>query len=891
MSLKNQEQLLDDAVAQVHDDPIDPRQIEEAAARVWARLSNEAAQLAAAPRAATAEAAAPVPGASLHGCDDFRALIPAYVRGELTPSRALLVEDHTRTCVPCRRALIEAREGRKHEGAARPAARKPRDPRQRFVWMSLAAALAVALGLGLMTVVQDRLAGGPRMAKVEAIEGTLFRVASNSGVRLGAGDVVGEGDEIRTAKGSSALVRMTDGTLIEMRERAGFAFAASRKGNTIELEGGQVLVHAAKQRQRHLYVSTPDALVSVTGTIFSVNSGVKGSRVSVVEGEVHVEQGGRESVLHPGDQVTTHNSVEKVSIKDEISWSRNAKEYEALLAELTAAGKDIDARVGWPGLRYSTRLLDLSPAGTAVFIALPNVTRNLAQTQQILDEKIADSPSLARWWNESLASNDGGQKFRQMIEKMGQLGADLGPEVAVALSVRNGEPSDPVLLAEVTNEAAFRSTLEAEVARINQQATGGKSPLRIVDDLAAASDTEGLLLWVHQGLFVASPHVSALRQVAAVAAGGANPFAGTAFHGRIAEDYRDGAGWLFAADIANLISKHRQQQAASGEGKTAEALGIYDMQHFIIDRREIDGKAETRAALTFDQERRGIASWLAAPSSMGGLSYFSPDANLVAAFTVKSPVSILNEMLSINPEMARELAEAQTKVGFDVRDDLAATLGGEIAFGVDGPLVPEPSWKLVAEVYDPAHLQQTFESAIARLNDELRARGKAGVTLSQVSSGGRTFYTIKSADPKLEIHYLYSDGYLVAAPSKALLDRTLQQRASGVTIANHPKFRDLLGPDGEVSVSALVYHDLSAIAKTAAKVLPDSVKKQGERNVPDFGKLLSMQGPTLYYAYAEPDRIVIAGSNQNPLGMNLSTLATLGGVLGAVREGAPHQVN
>jgi hypothetical protein len=303
------------------------------------------------------------------------------------------------------------------------------------------------------------------------------------------------------------------------------------------------------------------------------------------------------------------------------------------------------------------------------------------------------------------------------------------------------------------------------------------------------------------------------------------------------------------------------------------------------------GKAETRAALTFDQERRGIASWLAAPSSMGGLSFFSPDANLVAAFTVKSPVSILNEMLSINPEMARELAEAQAKVGFDVREDLAATLGGEIAFGVDGPLVPEPSWKLVAEVYDPAHLQQTFESAIARLNDELRTQGKPGITLSQLSSGGRTFYAIKSTDPKLELHYLYSDGYLVAAPSKALLDRTLQQRASGVTIANHPKFRDLLGPDGEVSVSALVYHDLSAIAKTAAKVLPDSVKKQGERNVPDFGRLLSMQGPTLYYAYAETDRIVMAGSNQNPLGMNLSTLATLGGVLGAVREGAPHQVN
>ena len=42
MSLfKNHSDLLDEAVSQVADEPIDPRQIEEAAARVWARLSQE----------------------------------------------------------------------------------------------------------------------------------------------------------------------------------------------------------------------------------------------------------------------------------------------------------------------------------------------------------------------------------------------------------------------------------------------------------------------------------------------------------------------------------------------------------------------------------------------------------------------------------------------------------------------------------------------------------------------------------------------------------------------------------------------------------------------------------------------------------------------------------
>ena len=64
--------------------------------------------------------------------------------------------------------------------------------------------------------------------------------------------------------------------------------------------------------------------MAVTGTVFSVNRGAKGTRVSVVEGEVIVEQGHNDKVLHAGDQVSTHRSMEGVPIKDEIAWSRNA---------------------------------------------------------------------------------------------------------------------------------------------------------------------------------------------------------------------------------------------------------------------------------------------------------------------------------------------------------------------------------------------------------------------------------------------------------------------------------------------------------------------------------------------------------------------------------------
>ncbi|HSU81436.1 MAG TPA: FecR domain-containing protein, partial [Thermoanaerobaculia bacterium] len=671
---RNDSDLLDEAVHQVADEPIDPREVEAAAARVWARLSQDGAASSPAP---VMEATAPA--GSLHGCDDFRSLIPAYVRGELSPARALLVEDHTRSCIPCRRALREAREGKAAPRQTRTAAR----PVNRAVWMSLAAVLAIALGFGLVMLVQDMMAGGTKMARIDSVEGTLYRVAGDSSRMIRPGETIDEGEEVRTAKGSTALVRMQDGSLIEMSERAGFSLDASRKGNTIQLERGRIIVRAAKQHDRHLFVATRDAQVSVVGTIFAVNSGTKGSRVSVIQGEVHVQQGAKLAVLRPGDQVTTHTSVERVPVKDEVAWSRNSKEYDQLLAELTALGKEIDSRVARPGLRYSTKLLDLAPEGTTIWIALPNLSKSLSETQKILDEKISESPSLAQWWTGVLRTTDSEQKFHEMIEKLGALGSNLGDEIAVAIDPGQGDKGQPVLLAEVTNEASFRATVQQELA-----GSGHADKVVFVDDPATApASGNAMLLWLHNGLVVASPSGDELRKVAALVNGGANPFKSTAFYGRVAQDYKDGAGWLFAADLHTLIAKGEASKTPEDQ-QTAEKLGVLDLDQFIIDRREIDGRAETRAALTFDQARRGMAAWLAAPAPMGSLSFFSPDANFAAAFVVKSPVSILDEMLSVNPDFARALEDARVRNGIDLRNDLAVPLGGEFAMAVDGPVLP-----------------------------------------------------------------------------------------------------------------------------------------------------------------------------------------------------------
>ena len=123
--------------------------------------------------------------------------------------------------------------------------------------MNLAAVLAVALGFGLFTLVQEMMTGGTKMAGGRGAPSTAWPAIPAGMIR--AGETIDAGEEVRTTKGSTALVRMDGGSLIEMNERAGFSLEAGRKGNAVQLERGRVSGGAAKRRNRHLFVATRDA--------------------------------------------------------------------------------------------------------------------------------------------------------------------------------------------------------------------------------------------------------------------------------------------------------------------------------------------------------------------------------------------------------------------------------------------------------------------------------------------------------------------------------------------------------------------------------------------------------------------------------------------------------
>jgi len=216
-------------------------------------------------------------------------------------------------------------------------------------------------------------------------------------------------------------------------------------------------------------------------------------------------------------------------------------------------------------------------------------------------------------------------------------------------------------------------------------------------------------------------------------------------------------------------------------------------------------------------------------------------------------------LLDRDPKALADLERIEQEQGIDLRTDLAEPLGGEIAIALDGPLAPKPSFKVVVEVYDPARLQQTLEWAVDRLNQET---SEGGFTLTSEDAGGRTIYRLSTPTDAVAVYYTYDDAYLVATPSRALLDTALAARATGANLPASEKFRSLLPTDGYTNFSAVVYQDLGSRLGPLASAL--SQMQEGreltEEEQQTVARSEELNPPTLAYAYGEEDRIVFAAS-------------------------------
>jgi hypothetical protein len=878
-SNKELDTILDKVTAEIRNEAIDPAVSDQAAGRVWARLAAET------PAALRTVAAVE----HIESCNDFQSLIPAFLNDSLSEARSLLLVDHTQECIPCRRAMKDARNRNL-------APRKQVVQKRGFnispviLRWGIAAALVIGFTLLAIPLIQRYSPfGGKFEATVQAAEGKVYQIKDTKSVTLATGARLQKGETIRTAKDSHAVVRLGDGSLIEVKDRSEFSLSSNSAGTTIHLNRGNIIVEAAKQRDQHLFVDTGDAHIAVTGTVFSVNNGTKGARVSVIEGDVRVEHAGTEKVLRAGEQATTSLSIAPISIKDEVAWSRNAPKYATALASLTALKTELTS-VAQPGVRNSTRLLDLMPENTVFYAALPNLTATLADSHRIMQERINQNPALREWWEKERSRS--GPNMDQVMATVREFGEYLGDEIAVSVGMdQKGEPVSPVVVAELKNSAGFREFIEQQMAKFANGAKD-KPQIQFVDNPLTATEpassntdqkkNERVYVWIGTDLFVASPKLQDLQALVAVAqGGGASSFTATPFRARIAQIYQEGAGLVVAANLERVMEQTKTERAKGGDAGKHEAalkqLGILNLKYFVLDQNQSAGKTHTRASLSFSEAQRGIPSWLAAPGPMGSLEYVSPDANVVAGFAVKNPVAMVDDLLgvleTVSPGLRQSLDKLQADHGIDIRNDLAAPLGGEFAFAIDGPILPTPSWKMVFEVNDPEHLQQAFERVVTEINKEAAKHGKAGLVWERTELNGRAYFTLKSTDFGVEVNYTYANGYVIVGPSRGLVERSVRSQENGYTLLRSPRFTAGLPADGNSNFSAVFYHNLGSLVQPFADRIANSAGNLGQEQQQALKQMAADLPPTLAYAYAQGDSITFAANTEGgPFGLSPATL-------------------
>ena len=869
-----QDAYLDQAISELRGEVPDTKTLSASSERVWQRLQTGEGQEVA--------ARSPQP---IRGCADIRSLLPAFNRQELSPTRALIVTDHLRECVSCR-SYVYGRSPDDTAGVGWRMELGSRGLRWSFARLSLAAATLALLVAAAWTGRNWYVAGPPGgRARIDFIAGQAYRIGPAGERSLKMGDEIGEGEFIRTSANSRAKLHLFEGSEVEMNQRAEFAVSATRRDTTIHLDQGSIIVQAAKRRNGHLYVSAPDCTVAVIGTVFSVNSGTKGSRVAVIEGEVRVKHAGSESILHSGDVVATTQSVGVVPVREEIGWSSDLDHELALLAEFSKLRTKFE-EIQIPGPRYESKILPLLPTDTVLYIGIPNLGDALQQANRIFQQQVAQSTVLQDWWNKSGNSSQHPTP-QELIDQIHAISQYLGDEVVItAWASSISDSHGPLLLAEV-RQPGLKDYLQQHLADTLRRAQGPGN-LRVVDPKSLSSlaaEERGMIMLVTPKTLVVGGDAASVRQMSAQLDAGATVFAGTDFGQRIANVYNRGTETVVAANLGQIVrSVHTQREAS----QALRNSGFNDVKYLIATRRESAGQGDNRITVEFNGQRHGIASWLAAPAPMGSLDYVSSSTGAALSFVAKQPALMLDDIFSTigasDPDFNKSLAQTSSELGLDLRNDLASALGGELTLALDGPILPTPAWKAVIEVNNSGALQVAIDKLVQGFNREAQKSNQPGLTLNQTQIGGRTFYTIQSQRVGLstEFDYTFADGYMILAPSRALLLAALQTHENGSSLAHSASFRALLPSDTQANFSGMIYQNLSPILRPLASQLTSE-------QLALLQQLAADAKPSVFCAYGGSDRIEVASSG-NLFDLNPG-LPTLIHFFGLSEHGTSRQAN
>jgi ferric-dicitrate binding protein FerR (iron transport regulator) len=741
------EDRLEKALLEMKKEDVDVGTLEAARARVWENVTNRASVT----------------------CAEFRQDFRAYLAKELGDGRRLLVEDHLSRCPACRARIAEMK------GERSVVAMPVRSSSRWMRWGGLAAAAALLLGvlyLGRDTIDAMMAPRGPRATVVTA--GGLYRLPMGS---LQTGAAIGDHESVRTGAGAHAVLRLADGSMVDVNERTELFITAAWSGQAIHLQRGDIIVKAAKQRTGHLRVLTRDSIASVKGTVFAVSSGMGGSVVSVVEGSVAVNQPGKEVLLRPGQQAASIPSL-ATSVASAVSWSPDAESYLELLRSFVKIERDL---ANFPAeLRTKSALLSYLPPGAVVYGTVPNPGLTIDRALSLAEEQSAQNATFGAWWN-----SETGRLLKQMTERVQSVNSLLGDEIVFCASI-SGVPGIDVPLPIVMARVQPGKRAELSTALEGLFAAAGESPASysVSDDLMVVTNSPSHLTWA----------------LSNVGQGAGSPFA-TA----IGERYQRGVGWLIGMDAPPLVT-----MASKDDAPPVELAGMIGLKYIFFEQRAPAGAVENEVTFAFQSARTGMASWLADAGSGGAAEYLPADALLAGYVSSREPLQLFQEFTSqltkADPNFERSLADMDEKFGAGFVQNLAGALGTEAALALTGLSVSGPTWVVASVAYNPTVIDSSFQKLVETFNAELGPDEQSKrIVFSQESAGGRTWSTMKPGGLPVGVTWTYDRGYLVAASDRAVAERAIATRDGGSQLVWSPEFLGQLPSSAGLHPSAFAW--------------------------------------------------------------------------------------
>jgi hypothetical protein len=736
-------------------------------------------------------------------CAEFQLQIPEYRDGKLDGNHILLMEDHLSRCPQCREKLAELKGDR--PATVIPMRRKSQWPRW-GTWAAAAAVFLAVIYLGRSNI-DTLLAQGPR-ATVASVSGGLYLVPEGA---LKSGSAIGEKQVVRTGPGAHAILRLADGSLVEVNERSELSVHAAWSGKVINLDRGDIIVQAAKQHRGYLRVQTRDSLASVKGTVFAVSAGLSGTLVSVVEGSVAVAQANSEVLLSPGEQAASNPALAG-SVQQAVSWSPDAETYFSILASVAKIEKQI-AGLPSPLLRTQSRLIQYLPPDTIVYGAIPNLGDTITQAMGFVEQQSTENPAFGQWWNSSA-----GQGLSQLIERMRTVTYLLGDEIVFAVSLGSPETNVPVpvILAEVKpgKHAELASALDLLRAQMGQSTMS----YNLSDTLLVFSNSATHLQWL----------------LATQGQGAATPFAS-----EIAARYQDGAGWLLGVNMDSILSKANNN-----------FINAQQVKHLFFERRDLQGAEENQLTVTFKGPRMGLASFLANAGSGGAAEYISSDAIVAIYASTREPRQMFDELITLisrsDPSVLNHLAEAEAKLGVKFSEDFAASLGTESALGIESFSTSGPVWIMAGLVNNASTLETVIQKLVEACNAESAIQGSTQqVTLLKETVDGRTWTALKFAQAPVTITWTYDRGYIVAGSDRGAVLRAIAIRNGGSPLIWSAAFKQQLPASAGMHPSAFAWLNTKGALQGFASLAPN----------PMIQKLLSERDPILVVFSATTEQI------------------------------------